>query len=817
MTQLKGPIILRKKEKSNSLSELDSFLAYKQLKKTKFDKLLSTVKSLTLLSIAIGITISHFFMWDYIGFGIIMTSLWIISIGWLTYKKPQTIIKSWNIALGMLLLILPLIGILELYQKGSSGQIGEILIGNSIRLGIAQCLLLSMFSIYIMIPKKINFAFKKFINGIMWFHIKTLLITANFYRIVKLGAKKTLQLLRHIYIFLKNIIRFANETYPKFPLHRIITKPIKFFHSKINRHNSMQIQDINLESTTTSNVSSEITNNDETNKTSDLNKIQSSQSNESYFINKKEQDKEINSYLEETKYPLDGISQPSQNTKWKIPPLELLKVIPKRWVSEEENKETAKKIETAMKEYNIEVFVSEIRPGPVVTQYGLEPGWIRKYKDEKVLNSDGSYALDDHGKQVINKVENKERVKVSSVLAREDDLALTLAALSLRFEAPVPGENFIGLEVPNSEASIVNLRSILESSIFQKFKQTAELPVALGQGSGGDPIVADLTQMPHLLIAGATGSGKSMCMNTIICSLLMEKTPMDVRMYMIDPKRVELTPYEGLPHVSGPILVEVEDSVPTLKSILLEMDSRYKKFARVGAKKIVAYNEKFSDATERLPYILIIIDELADLMMTAQAEVESTLVRLAQLGRATGIHLIVATQRPSVDILTGTIKANFPSRISFAVPSQIDSRTILDAKGAEKLLGKGDMLYLPGNASKPKRLQGGFISDEEVQDIVIHWKQQHSSMPKLAIPISKIQLETSDKIALDSEAKEIDQDLAKAINLAKNHSRISAPLIQRKLGIGFTKASNLLSQLEDKGLVETGDPGKSRKVLIIEN
>jgi S-DNA-T family DNA segregation ATPase FtsK/SpoIIIE len=297
----------------------------------------------------------------------------------------------------------------------------------------------------------------------------------------------------------------------------------------------------------------------------------------------------------------------------------------------------------------------------------------------------------------------------------------------------------------------------------------------------------------------------------------MEKTPMDVRMYMIDPKRVELTPYEGLPHVSGPILVEVEDSVPTLKSILLEMDSRYKKFARVGAKKIVAYNEKFSDATERLPYILIIIDELADLMMTAQAEVESTLVRLAQLGRATGIHLIVATQRPSVDILTGTIKANFPSRISFAVPSQIDSRTILDAKGAEKLLGKGDMLYLPGNASKPKRLQGGFISDEEVQDIVIHWKQQHSSMPKLAIPISKIQLETSDKIALDSEAKEIDQDLAKAINLAKNHSRISAPLIQRKLGIGFTKASNLLSQLEDKGLVETGDPGKSRKVLIIEN
>ena len=486
---------------------------------------------------------------------------------------------------------------------------------------------------------------------------------------------------------------------------------------------------------------------------------------------------------------------------WKLPPLDILKSLPHKDVSDEVHQATARLIEETLAEYNIEVNVKEIRPGPVVTQYGIVPGWVRRYKNVRERNPDGTPASGPDGKALIHRVEEKTRVRVDHVLAREKDLALALAAPSLRFEAPVPGESFMGLEVPNAQRDVVTLRSSLESSAFQAIQKKAKLPVALGLGSGGEPVIMDLADMPHLLIAGSTGSGKSVCMNTIICSLMMQCTPQDLQMYLVDPKRVELTAYNGLPHLAGPVLVEVDQAVPALHALIAEMQSRYKQFERRGARNIATYNGKLAKGEERMPYLILVIDELADLMMTASGDVEHALCRLAQLGRATGIHLVVATQRPSVDVLTGLIKANFPSRMSFAVSSQVDSRTVLDSVGAEKLLGRGDLLFLPTNAVKPKRLQGAFISDEEVDAIVSFWQTQRGG------PRPVIQMEVA------SPENEEDTMLQEAQRLAINHSRISASLLQRKLGVGYAKAASLLDHLEDRGIVGPGDPGKSREVI----
>ena len=488
-------------------------------------------------------------------------------------------------------------------------------------------------------------------------------------------------------------------------------------------------------------------------------------------------------------------------SKWELPPLDLLKSVPQREVSDEVHQATARLIEQTLAEYNIEVQVKEIRPGPVVTQYGVVPGWVRRYKDVRERNPDGTPAKGPDGKAITRRVEDKTRVRVDHVLAREKDLSLALAAPSLRFEAPVPGESFMGLEVPNAQRDVVTLRSSLESSAFQAMQKKTKMPVALGLGSGGEPVIMDLVDMPHLLIAGSTGSGKSVCMNTIICSLIMQSTPLDLQMYLVDPKRVELTAYNGLPHLAGPVLVEVDQAVPALHALIAEMQSRYKKFEARGARNISTYNGKLSRNEARLPYLVLVVDELADLMMTASGDVEAALCRLAQLGRAAGIHLVIATQRPSVDVLTGLIKANFPSRISFAVSSQVDSRTVLDSVGAEKLLGKGDLLYLPTNAVKPRRLQGAFISDEEVDAIVDFWQKQGNK------PKPTIQMELAEP---DNEE---DSMLLEAQKLATSHSRISASLLQRKLGIGYAKAASLLDHLEDRGIVGPGDPGKSREVI----
>ena len=487
-------------------------------------------------------------------------------------------------------------------------------------------------------------------------------------------------------------------------------------------------------------------------------------------------------------------------TKWELPSLDLLKMVPVEEQDEETHKATAQLIEQTLSDYDVEVSVKEIRPGPVVTQYGLVPGWVRRYKDVRERNPDGTPARGLDGKLLSRRVEEKTRVRVDRVLAREKDLALSLAAPSLSM-APIPGTSYIGVEVPNSQRAVVTLRSSLESAAFQAIQKKAKLPVALGLGSGGEPVFMDLADMPHLLIAGATGSGKSVCMNTIICSLMMQCTPNDLQMYLVDPKRVELTGYNGLPHLAGPVLVDVDQAVPALHAIIAEMQSRYKKFEARGARNIISFNGKLMKGEERMPYLILIIDELADLMMTASSDVEPALIRLAQLGRAAGIHLVVATQRPSVDVITGLIKANIPTRIGFAVSSQVDSRTILDTVGAEKLLGRGDLLLSGKEGGKLRRLQGAFISDEEVDAIVNFWQKQGGK------PKPTIQMEIAEP---DNEE---DTMLQEAQKLAIHHSRISASLLQRKLGIGYAKAASLLDHLEDRGIVGPGDPGKSREVI----
>ncbi|MBI2858481.1 MAG: DNA translocase FtsK, partial [Chloroflexi bacterium] len=383
---------------------------------------------------------------------------------------------------------------------------------------------------------------------------------------------------------------------------------------------------------------------------------------------------------------------------WRLPPIDILDRVPEVQFSQADNVQRAKLIEEALGSYGVEAKVVQINTGPTVTQFGVEPGWDRKTKELRERDRDGNI------KVKLEEV-SKTRVKVERITSLANDLALALAAPSIRIEAPVPGEPVVGIEVPNTVSGVVSLRGVIESSAFQKMQAKSKMTLALGKGAGGEAVVADLTKMPHLLIAGATGSGKTVCLNTTICSLLMNNTPYDVQFIMVDPKRVELTSFNSIPHLAVPVIVDAEKALSALRWLAQEMDNRYKKLAAVSSRNIDGYN-KNRQGSEKMPYLVLVIDELADLMMAGGDEVERILCRLAQLARAVGIHLVVATQRPSVDVVTGLIKANFPTRISFAVTSQVDSRTILDIAGAEKLLGKGDMLYAPTEAAKPKRLQG---------------------------------------------------------------------------------------------------------------
>ena len=480
-------------------------------------------------------------------------------------------------------------------------------------------------------------------------------------------------------------------------------------------------------------------------------------------------------------------------------------------ITETEIRSTAETIQRTLAEYGVEVGIGQTRPGPAVTMYGLVPGWVRRYKQVKQSDEHGHPVLDENGKQVVTREETKTRVKVDNILAREKDLALALKTPSIRIETPAMGKSLVGIEVPNPTPSLVTLRSVMESPEFGKLRSKAHLPVALGKGSGGETAVIDLAKMPHLLIAGATGSGKSVCINAIISCLIMERSPAEMRLLLIDPKRVEMTPYNGIPHLLTPVVVETDQVVGLLKGMINEMLDRYRRMEEVGVRNIEAYNHK---ADEKMPLLVVAVDELADLMMSAAFDVEQSLCRLAQLGRATGIHLIIATQRPSVDVVTGLIKANFPSRISFGVTSQVDSRTILDTAGADKLLGRGDMLYLPLEASRPARVQGVYISDHEIEALVKFWQTaKWGSLPPIHLRAASA-VNGSGFGDDGGEPSGSDELLQNAVVLAKSYNKLSTSLLQRRLRIGYPRAARLMDELEEQGVVGPGDGSKSRDVII---
>ncbi|NMB27105.1 MAG: DNA translocase FtsK, partial [Tissierellia bacterium] len=464
-------------------------------------------------------------------------------------------------------------------------------------------------------------------------------------------------------------------------------------------------------------------------------------------------------------------------TNYTLPYLDLLDdFIVKQDVNDKkEILNNAKKIEETMKNFGIAASIIQINKGPTVTCYELQlaPG-----------------------------------VKVSRILNLSDDLALNLATSDIRIEAPIPGKAAVGIEVPNKVKDSVGLKEILQSDEYISLDN--KLPLSLGKDISGKPIISTIDKMPHLLIAGATGSGKSVCINTIIMSILFKALPDEVKLLLIDPKMVELSIYNGIPHLLIPVVTEPKKAASALNWAVSEMEKRYKLFAKNNVRDIRSYNDKFkNNKDEKLPNIVIIIDELADLMMVAAEEIEDYICRLAQMARAAGIYLIVATQRPSVDVITGIIKANIPSRISFSVSSQVDSRTILDMAGAEKLLGKGDMLFYPSSFSKPIRVQGAFISDAEVEKVVDYLKSQNVTEYDAKI-IETIQNE----VELENIAEDTDELLPEAINLVVEAGQASISLLQRKLKIGYARAARIIDEMEEGGIVGGFEGSKPRKVLI---
>ena len=425
--------------------------------------------------------------------------------------------------------------------------------------------------------------------------------------------------------------------------------------------------------------------------------------------------------------------------------------------------------------FGIATQVVGISAGPVVTQYELEP--------------DAS-------------------VRVSKIEALADDLAMALSARSIRIEAPIPGRSVVGIEIPNRDSNVVGLKSIFEEVEFADSSQG--LTFALGRDVAGAARATDLTKMPHLLIAGATGSGKSVMVNALIASLLFRCRPDELRLILIDPKRVELSGYNGLPHLLVPVITEAEKASAALRWTVLEMENRYRLFAEAGARNIAAYNEGRVDPNDRIPFIVVIIDELADLMMQDGRSTEEPIVRIAQKARATGIHLVLATQRPSVNVVTGLIKANIPSRIAFSMASQIDSRTVLDAPGAEDLIGRGDMLFQPSDAPKPIRLQGVFVSDQEIERVVNHWRAQ--GLPDYQLEIVESAPSTGGSSAGAADDSDRDRLFDEAVAVIQEHDRASASLLQRRLRIGYARAARIIDQLEAGGYIGAFDGSNARIV-----
>jgi S-DNA-T family DNA segregation ATPase FtsK/SpoIIIE len=501
---------------------------------------------------------------------------------------------------------------------------------------------------------------------------------------------------------------------------------------------------------------------------------------------------------------------------WQLPAIEMLNAPQVSANRKHDNAARAQLIVDTLASFGVDATVVEINEGPTVTQFGVEPGWEVRYKDIPLKDESGKPLLATDGRARTERVEvGRTRVRVNKITALQNDLALALAAPSLRIEAPVPGRAIVGIEVPNDSATVVTMRTVMETKEFQEMAKKTKLALALGKGVSGVPVVADLAKMPHLLIAGATGSGKSVCMNSIIAGLMMNATPADVRFVMIDPKRVELTAYHHIPHLAfSEVIVDMDKVVGTLQAVVSEMEARYKKFAALAVRNIESYN-RHPRVLKKMPYWVVIIDELADLMMAAPFEVEKLVCRLAQLARATGIHLVVATQRPSVDVVTGLIKANFPTRIAFAVTSMTDSRTILDMGGAEKLLGRGDMLYMPTDAAKPIRIQGVYVSDPEVERLVRFWTDDRFSdlAPENADALLEQALIERNGGEDDFDVDPDDPMYERARDLALQHRHVSPSLFQRRLRIGYVKASKLIDLLEEEGIIGPREQGESHPVL----
>lgn len=498
--------------------------------------------------------------------------------------------------------------------------------------------------------------------------------------------------------------------------------------------------------------------------------------------------------------PLESVSL----HPWVLPAIEeILDIGVEVEVDDELDRQRAQVIEETLGLFGAPARVVEINRGPTITQFGVEPDFVES-----------------RGRRT--------RVRVGKIAALADDLALAMAATRIRIEAPVPGKGYVGIEVPNDEVAHVALRDGIETEAFRRLAGRP-LRFALGQDVAGNALAADLAAMPHLLVAGTTGSGKSVCVNAIIASFLMHNTPDELRMLMIDPKRVELTGYDGIPHLLSPVVVEMERVVSALQWATREMDQRYHKFADEGARNIVEYNKRVEEKGQRkLPYLVVIIDELADLMMLAPDETERTITRLAQLARATGIHMVISTQRPSVDVVTGLIKANFPARIAFAVASGTDSRVILDQAGAERLLGRGDMLFQAPDAAAPARLQGVFVSDTELMRLVQYWRSlagyaaptsvataaggYPDALPR-NIPLKQIPMWESEEIDLEPQA-DVDPVYEEAVDLIRRQGRASISMLQRRLRIGYTRAARLIETMEEKGIVGPPQPGsQTRNVL----
>lgn len=467
-----------------------------------------------------------------------------------------------------------------------------------------------------------------------------------------------------------------------------------------------------------------------------------------------------------------------RRTPYRVPPLTLLKSSPSQSASDEALiRNQAQIIEETLLSFGIEVEIVQINRGPTVTCYELKPA---------------------------------PGVKLSRIVNLSDNLSLSLASSDIRIEAPIAGKPYVGIEVPNKHKDTVALRDIFQSEAFQK--TDVQLPLALGKNISGDPVISAIEKMPHMLIAGATGSGKSVCINTIIMSIIYKCHPDDVKLILIDPKVVELSIYNGIPHLSIPVVTDPKKASAALYWAVKEMERRYLLFSEYSVRDIRSYRQKceFEDL-EHLPYIVIIIDELSDLMMVAAQSVEDHIIRLAQMARACGIHLIIATQRPTVDVITGTIKANIPSRISFAVSSQIDSRTIIDMSGAEKLLGKGDMLFFPSDYLKPKRLQGAFISDQEVEKVVAFLKAEADPSYDESIMDVIDQETVVESTPLDDE---VDELLNEAMEIVISDGHASVSLIQRRLKVGYARAGRIIDQLEERGIVGPYEGSKPRKVLV---